>query len=633
MTPTPSREGLPGPADDPDTDGPDTDSEQQEDTADAGDAGDDLRRIVARLRRANREYRRQDPRSEPGAPPSLPAVTVRLAAPEGQLDLGELLDALPMPASLVDPLLDPDGAVLDVAAIALNPAGARYSRYRSALRRDRYRTGDQPAEASPEPDDTRPSASATPSPSPSPDRGRPPARLTEAFPGLATPEVLTALTKTLRTGRPTPAMPVRWQVPRAAGRLERHRDLLTAHRCGGRLLLLWGSGDLAEMAQAAQRIARVGWGEWSLLDGALQSSSGLRDLLGRPAGAPGPTVADLLAQLDPSAVPPLQRALRGLLERGEAVDQELLFRVGGGLRRIRLVAEALREEDGPVFGLRGVLQNVTELAESRSRLRRQQEEIERQARRADAEEAVVRRLQDALQPRAVGALDAVGLRTAVAYRPTEGRVGGDWYKLRVLPQGPALIAVGDARGHGLDAVALMSTLRHALAGMAYSGAQVEELTGWLNNIACDEGPESTATAVVARFFPPSRLLRWVCAGHLPPVLLGDGPPRLLTPRAELGELGLPLGVLRDTRYEAVEMVLHPGQTVLLYTDGLVERRDRDIDDRLDTLLAVLAEQPPTAEPQALVDGVVRAMSGPLDEDDATLLALRLHDAAADTNCR
>ncbi|TWF90333.1 PP2C family protein-serine/threonine phosphatase [Kitasatospora viridis] len=538
---------------------------------------------MAGLRRANREYRREE------AAPSgvtLPTPDVRLTGPEGEPDLGELLGALPLPAALADPLVGPDGTVRDFVAVAVNPAGLRYLHQRSALRRDR-----------------------------TPGRRLPAG---DVFPGLVTAELLTDLTRVLRTGEPTPGIEVRWQVRRAGGRVERHTDLLTVHRLGSRLLMVWGTSDLARMARAAQRIARVGWGEWSLLDGVTQSSGGLRDLLGLAAGDPSPTAADLLDRVLPVHQPRLFDALRLLLETRDPVDVELLLRVHRGVHRIRLVAEAVGEDQGPVRGVRGVLQNITELSESRRRVRHQQEEIERQSRRADAEEAVVRRLQDALQPRISARMDEAGLRTAVAYRPTEGLVGGDWYKVRALPGGPALIAVGDARGHGLDAVALMSTLRHALAGIAYTGASVEEMTGWLNEIACDDGPESTATAVIARYFPPSRLLRWVCAGHLPPVLLGDGPPRLLAPA-----IGLPLGVLPGTGYEAVETVLQPGQTVLLYTDGLVERRDRDIDDRLATLLAVLGEHPPGLPPQSLVDQVVDAMSGPFSEDDATLLALRL----------
>nr|WP_275563996.1 PP2C family protein-serine/threonine phosphatase [Kitasatospora sp. SID7827] len=254
-------------------------------------------------------------------------------------------------------------------------------------------------------------------------------------------------------------------------------------------------------------------------------------------------------------------------------------------------------------------------------MREQEEETERQARRADAEHHVVQRLQEALQPHSA-VLTGLGVSTAAAYRPAEAGVGGDWYKVRQLPDGQVLLAVGDARGHGLDAVALMSMLRHALAGLAFTGALVESLGGWLNRIACDEGDEATATAVVARYYPGRRLLRWICAGHPPPVLLRDGRVEPLE-----ADVGPPLGVLPEVSYRAVETYVRPGDTVLLYTDGLVERRDQDIDVRIEALCAAVRKHAVRdcatgPDLQELVDAVVREMSGPLSEDDATLLAFR-----------
>jgi serine phosphatase RsbU (regulator of sigma subunit) len=147
---------------------------------------------------------------------------------------------------------------------------------------------------------------------------------------------------------------------------------------------------------------------------------------------------------------------------------------------------------------------------------------------------------------------------------------------------------------------------------------VEDLGAWLNEIAYDDGPESTATAVIARYHPERRLLRWICAGHPPPVLVRGGRARTLAP-----DLGPPFGVLPDTRYRATETVLEPGDTVLLYTDGLVERRHEDIDRRIDALVAA-AERHAGADLQHCIEGIVRAMSGPRSEDDATIFGIRAH---------
>ncbi|MEV4561069.1 SpoIIE family protein phosphatase [Kitasatospora sp. NPDC049285] len=552
--------------------------------AERPDWAEALRRTVSRLHEENRRVMRPEPPDE--QQPLVPEAELdpELARPPDD-DLHRLLDAVPQAAVLAEPVLGPDGAVRDLAVVLVNEAAARHPYHPEVVRRPR--AGGQGVS------------------------------LREAYPGLYSGEWARAVDTVLRTGLAAREVPVEWHTPRPDGTRRTRRERLTAHRLGRRLLLLWTDDQTEEIARAAQRIARVGWAEWSVRDGRFDVSPGFAELLGRPPDAPPPTPLQALARVTETARPALYRDLDRLLATGQDLDVLTELYGSGRPRRVRLVAEAVRDDDGRlVEGLRVVLQDVTELSESRRRLREQQDETERQARRADAEHDVVQRLQDALQPRSAR-LTGLGVSTAAAYRPAEARIGGDWFKVRQLPDGQLLFAVGDARGHGLDAVALMSTLRHALAGLAFTGALVESLGGWLNQIACDDGEESTATAVVSRYYPGRRLLRWICAGHPPPVLLRDGAAVLLEAGGDPA-----FGVLPDVRYTAVETWIHPGDTVLLYTDGLVERRDQDIDDRLAALRAAVTAH--AAEPvlQDLVDAVVHTMSGPLSEDDATLLAVR-----------
>ncbi|MFF4341932.1 PP2C family protein-serine/threonine phosphatase [Kitasatospora sp. NPDC001540] len=555
------------------------------------DRGEALRRTVQRLRR---EQRRTRP-VEPPAPPLVPetALDPELARPP-DLDLHHLLDAVPQAAVLAEPVFD-DGGVRDLAAVIVNEAAVRNPHHLDQAHRD-----------------------AAGGPGAADGRG---VSLREAYPGLWTAAFAETVAEVLRTGYAARGVPVRWRGTGPDGSTRTRREQLTVHRLGRRLLLVWPDARTEEIARAAQRIARVGWAEWSLDEDRLDVSPGLAALLGLAPGTESVPPGRALRRVTETARPALYRELDRLLSTGEDIDVLTELYGVGRPRRVRLVAEALREEGGPVEGLRVVLQDVTELWESRRRLREQEEETERQARRADAEHHVVQRLQDALQPRSA-VLTGLGVSTAVAYRPAEGRVGGDWFKVRQLPDGPLLFAVGDARGHGLDAVALMSMLRHALAGLAFTGALVESLGGWLNRIACDEGDEATATAVVSRYYPDRHLLRWICAGHPPPVLLRACRATLLEP-----ETGPPLGVLPDAAYRAVETPVRPGDTVLLYTDGLVERRDQDLDVRLEALCEAVrahaaADGATGPDLQELVDAVVREMSGPLSEDDATLLAFR-----------
>ncbi|MER5252680.1 PP2C family protein-serine/threonine phosphatase [Streptomyces sp. NPDC002855] len=146
-------------------------------------------------------------------------------------------------------------------------------------------------------------------------------------------------------------------------------------------------------------------------------------------------------------------------------------------------------------------------------------------------------------------------------------------------------------------------------------------------MACADGIESTATAIIARFHPERDLLRWTCAGHPRPVLVRAGEVTQL-PEPEGGP-GPPLGVLPGTDYTAAAVSLEIGDIVLLYTDGLTERRDRDPDEDTRRFLTAarqcFAQQPPGAGHDGL-DDYARRLAAHLDgshrTDDATLLALR-----------
>ncbi|MFD3976020.1 PP2C family protein-serine/threonine phosphatase [Streptomyces cyaneofuscatus] len=354
-----------------------------------------------------------------------------------------------------------------------------------------------------------------------------------------------------------------------------------------------------EMANEAQRAAGLGWAQYDILTGTLWASAGFGRMLGlgaegwyRPARQGALTTGSLPAAL--------HELLLGLQTSSQARAQT---RIADG-KEVSLAAEGLYPPQGaPLLGARLIVQDITELESSQQR--------------AQHDHFVARRLQEAVQPRAAFSGRAVGLRTAVHYRPAEGRVGGDWYKVRALPGELALLAVGDARGHGLDAVSLMSKLRHALAGLAFTGARVEELTAWLNEITYDDGLESTATTLIARYHPHHHLLRWTCAGHPPPVRLRRGRAELLDPLT-----GPPLGTLQKMSYHAVETVMEMDDIVLLYTDGLVERRDEDLGERLEVLLDAATQASSHRNLDELVRVIGAAMSGPASEDDATLLAIQ-----------
>jgi serine phosphatase RsbU (regulator of sigma subunit) len=232
------------------------------------------------------------------------------------------------------------------------------------------------------------------------------------------------------------------------------------------------------------------------------------------------------------------------------------------------------------------------------------------------ERHVTLELQRAILPLHEAPFDLPGLRAVVRYMPAsaDSRVGGDWYTLAEMPPGNVLVAIGDVAGHGLEAAAGMARLRGALAGLAITGAPPERLVGWLNDLVHHVAPEHTASVVAGYFDPPTRRLTWAQAGHPPPLLVRG---------ACAQPLGQPAGILLGagrSAYEPMTVTLEPGDILLLYSDGLVERRDRPLDEGLNTLARAAAG---IADPEQLIAAVLGALGSTDPEDDTCVVALRV----------
>jgi hypothetical protein len=178
-----------------------------------------------------------------------------------------------------------------------------------------------------------------------------------------------------------------------------------------------------------------------------------------------------------------------------------------------------------------------------------------------------------------------GLALAARYLPaTRGmNIGGDWYDAFRQPDGSLITVIGDVTGHGLHAAVMMSQLRTALRAYAVDGGSPGRLLTRLHMFLHHLQPDLYATAVIARFRPGDPTLTWASAGHPPPVLrLPDGEVRILDAKPG-AMLGIPL------RQEIGDHTvrLAPGSTLALYTDGLVERRERGIDPGIQRLAAAL----------------------------------------------
>ncbi|MFJ8010093.1 PP2C family protein-serine/threonine phosphatase [Streptomyces fagopyri] len=212
--------------------------------------------------------------------------------------------------------------------------------------------------------------------------------------------------------------------------------------------------------------------------------------------------------------------------------------------------------------------------------------------------------------------DSAGLELAVRYLPatSETEIGGDFYEAVHTPHG-LLLAVGDVVGHSLQAAAVMGELRHALRAYAAQGHLPHILLQHLDHLLRLHHPGWTATVCLVVVEPGNGRIHIANAGHLPPLLVSaDGTARYLDEHGPL--LGLEL-----RHPTATTVTVAPGDRLLMITDGLIETRNQDLCQRLESLRAATADGP--AEPEALCDTLLRAFATE-PEDDIIVFAARLH---------
>ena len=177
-----------------------------------------------------------------------------------------------------------------------------------------------------------------------------------------------------------------------------------------------------------------------------------------------------------------------------------------------------------------------------------------------------------------------GVQMAVRYMPagSQTEVGGDFYEVTML-DGRLLVAIGDVAGHSLHAATVMAEVRHAVRAYAVEGHPPGEVLGLVNRFMRTVLPVDSATLCLFTLDPATGAVRMATAGHLPPLLhTADGAVTYLQPRGPL------LGINAPPRPADLEFVLPAGGTLVLYTDGLVERRDADIDVGLAALRGAAA---------------------------------------------
>ncbi|MEU6742010.1 SpoIIE family protein phosphatase [Streptosporangium sandarakinum] len=225
-------------------------------------------------------------------------------------------------------------------------------------------------------------------------------------------------------------------------------------------------------------------------------------------------------------------------------------------------------------------------------------------------------LQSSLLP--VDLQQPLGLTIASRYLPASDLVGvgGDWYDVIQLPGCRVALVVGDVMGHGIRAAATMGQLRTAARTLASLDLTPAEVLFRLNRMSQDLDGTQIATCVYATYDPVTRTCAIASAGHVPPILVrpgGGAEPLELPP-------GPPLGIGNEPT-EMRELVLPHDAVLAFYTDGLVESRDRDIDEGIGMVCDLLADQ--NQDLEAVCDLTIEAQRPGHERDDIALLLARV----------
>jgi anti-sigma regulatory factor (Ser/Thr protein kinase) len=361
--------------------------------------------------------------------------------------------------------------------------------------------------------------------------------------------------------------------------------------------------DKERQLSEAQQMARIGSWEYLIPAGRVTWSDELFRIYGYEPNTFPVTLERALEPVHPAdqdrirstLAESLQGASRDLgLTEYRIVLPDGSERVLVGISRIEM-----DDHDAPAR-MFGTIQDVTDI------------------RRAEREHWIAETLQRSLLPPGLPTIPGAGLAARYLPATADVRIGGDWYDVIQLPGGKLGLTIGDVAGHGLQAARTMSQLQTAVRAFGLEEDSPARVLDRLH--AFFERPPivDMATLLYLVLDLETGRATFASAGHPPPLLVrSDG-------RADYlhGGLGLPLGVGADRGHEEVEVVVEADSTLLLYTDGLIERRGEPLDASLARLRAAASFG--GEELDAFCDRVVKATLDPGGpDDDVALLAVRL----------
>jgi serine phosphatase RsbU (regulator of sigma subunit) len=470
--------------------------------------------------------------------------------------------------------------------------------------------------------------------------------LAEEAPWLLAADLPERLTAVLHTGAP-------YRLGVQTGPLG--VDSVTAVRVGlGTVIVVCHSASLEPTAthSALERLARFGTWRWDVDgDRVAWSAEALRIVdapgLGDSAGIDRPPYT-----VHPDDTETERRFVKTLtVERRPAEAEFRILHYNSEPTRVRVAAEPVGGDAegtpvsiyGSLSGLApdeseavesqavpampdaviGVIQDVTEWRRAETALEVARVQLAAQRSRADAERQLASALQLAVIPSAArNQPPRSGVQIAARYRPASASagVGGDWYSVFPLRDDKLLLAIGDVAGHGLPAASAMADLHHGLRGMALAVSQDQmqprpgRLLTLLNELVESMPQFTIASACVLLWDPANRRLTWGNAGHPAPLRIRAGMGTAL-----YDAVGPMLGADPFAVYEDSEAEVESGDVLLLYTDGLVERRRVGDDETIAHLL--YQTRYPDADLDRYADRILDGARSDTD-DDVCVLAVR-----------
>jgi serine phosphatase RsbU (regulator of sigma subunit)/PAS domain-containing protein len=378
---------------------------------------------------------------------------------------------------------------------------------------------------------------------------------------------------------------------------------------------LRATADLAHKLERAQLLAGLGSWELDLVTNQLSWSGETKAIVGDPeryfgGGGELPVHPDDVARVN-------EFSHRLLTDGVPFADEFRLVRPDGTNVEVACTGEAIRDESGRLVRVWGTFLDV-------SARRASERAVEEAMHSADLARAQLEAEHQALQMFVRAMLPAVlpeiaGAELAAAYLPVVERVdiGGDWFDSFRLPDGRLALAVGDVTGHDLRAATVMGQVRNAVRAYAYEDPTPGEVLR-RTDLLLSRLPELDLTTMVYGVYDPATAdLTWANAGHPAPLLRHGGTVSALSDPG-----GVILGVFGDdVRYAEGTIRLAPGDTVLWFTDGLIDHRGCDPAEATRSLMDVLAAVD-AAPDRLLAEVTERMLTDGVQEDDVCLLALQ-----------